>query len=55
VASAGLGSAVRDSAVGTYLAGAWAEPPGPVAFVHHLQFDLRAFDDDRTAVAVWAR
>lgn len=54
IASAGLGTPVRESAVGSYLAQAWAEPPGPVAFLHQLQFDLRAFDDDRTAVAVWA-
>jgi len=53
VASAGLGTPVRTSPVGTYLAQAWAEPPGPVAFLHHLQFDLRAYDDDRTAVVVW--
>lgn len=54
VASAGLGTPVRESPVGTYLAHAWAEPPGPVAYLHQLQFDLRAFDDDRTAVVVWA-
>lgn len=55
VASAGLGTPVRESPVGTYLAQAWTEAPGPVAFTHQLQFDLRAFDDDRTAVVVWAR
>ncbi len=55
VASAGVGTPVRESPVGTYLAQAWAQPPGPVAFLHHLQFDLRAYDEDRTAVVVWAR
>lgn len=55
IATAGLGTPARKSPIGTYLAQAWAEPPGPVAFLHHLQFDLRAFDDDRTAVVVWAR
>ncbi|MFI7675003.1 protein phosphatase 2C domain-containing protein [Actinophytocola sp. NPDC049390] len=55
VTSAGVGIPVRESPVGTYLAQAWARPPGPVAFLHHLQFDLRAFDEDRTAVVVWAR
>jgi protein phosphatase 2C-like protein len=55
VASAGVGTPVRESPVGTYLAHAWAQPPGPVAYLHHLQFDLRAFDEDRTAVVVWAR
>jgi hypothetical protein len=54
LASAGLGTPVRETAVGSYLAQAWAEPPGPVAYLHQLQFDLRAFDDDRTAVVVWA-
>lgn len=55
VASAGLGTPVRESPVGTYLAHAWAAPPGPVTFLHHLQFDLRAFDEDRAAAVVWAR
>lgn len=55
VASAGVGTPVRESPVGAYLAQAWAQPPGPVTFLHHLQFDLRACDEDRTAVAVWAR
>jgi hypothetical protein len=55
VATAGLGTPVRESPVGTYLAHAWAEPPGPLTYVHQLQFDLRAFDEDRTAVVVWAR
>ena len=55
LASAGLGTPVRETPVGTYLAQAWAEPPGPVTYLHQLQFDLRSFDDDRTAVVVWAR
>ena len=55
IASAGLGTPVRESAVGSYLAQAWQEPPGPVTYLHQLQFDLRAYDDDRTAVVVWAR
>jgi hypothetical protein len=55
VASAGLGTPVRESPVGAYLGQAWSEPPGPLAFLHQLQFDLRAFSDDRTAVVVWAR
>jgi protein phosphatase 2C-like protein len=55
LASAGLGSLVRDTPVGAHLARAWAQPPGPVTYLHQLQFDLRTFDDDRTAVVVWAR
>jgi hypothetical protein len=55
LASAGLGTPVRETPVGAYLAEAWAEPPGPVTYLHQLQFDLRAFDDDRTAVVLWAR
>lgn len=55
LASAGIGTPVRETPVGTYLAQAWAEPPGPVTYLHQLQFDLRSFDDDRTAVVVWAR
>jgi hypothetical protein len=55
VASDGLGVPVQDTQAGAYLAQAWAEPPGPVAYLHQLQFDLRSFDDDRTAVVVWAR
>jgi hypothetical protein len=54
LATSGLGSPVRDTPVGAYLAQAWAEPPGPVAYLHQLQFDLRNFDDDRTAVVIWA-
>ena len=47
-----LGS--RESPVGTYLAQAWGEPPGPVEFLQQLQFDLRGYDEDRTAVVIWA-
>lgn len=55
LASDGVGIPVQDTQAGVYLAQAWAEPPGPVAYLHQLQFDLRSFDDDRTAVVVWAR
>lgn len=54
LATGGLGTPVRETPVGAYLAQAWATPPGPVAYLHHLQFDLRSFDDDRTAVVIWA-
>jgi protein phosphatase 2C-like protein len=52
LATGWLGS--RESPVGAYLAEAWAEPPGPVAYLNQLQFDLRGFDEDRTAVVIWA-
>ena len=52
--TSGLGTPVGESPVGAYLAQAWVEPPGPVTYLHHLQFDLRSFEDDRTAVVVWA-
>ncbi len=55
LASDGIGIPVLETQAGAYLADAWAEPPGPVAYLHQLQFDLRSFDDDRTAVVVWAR
>jgi hypothetical protein len=54
LASDGVGVPVQVTQAGAYLAEAWAEPPGPVAYLHQLQFDLRSFDDDRTAVVVWA-
>jgi len=54
LATSGLGRPVRETTVGTYLAQSWVEPPGPVAYLHQLHFDLRGFDDDRTAVVVWA-
>ena len=54
LATGGLGAPVRDTPVGAYLAQAWAEPPGPVAYLHQLQFDLRSFDEDRTAAVIWA-
>lgn len=54
LATSGLGKPVTETPVGAYLGEAWAEPPGPVEFLHQLQFDLRSFDDDRTAVVVWA-
>lgn len=48
------GVPVTDGLASAHLARAWAEPPGPVAYLHQLQFDLPPFDDDRTAVVVWA-
>jgi hypothetical protein len=54
LATSGLGTPVPETPLGTYLAEAWAEPPGPVAYLHHLQFDLRGFEEDRTAVVMWA-
>ncbi|HEY0451300.1 protein phosphatase 2C domain-containing protein [Actinophytocola sp.] len=54
LASDGVGVPVQETEAGAYLAEAWSEPPGPVAYLHQLQFDLRTFDDDRTAVVVWA-
>jgi hypothetical protein len=54
LATSGLGRPVMETPVGTYLAESWAEPPGPVEYLHQLQFDLRSFDDDRSAVVVWA-
>jgi hypothetical protein len=54
LATSGLGAPVRETAVGTHLAQAWAEPPGPVAYLHQLHFDLPGFDEDRTAVVIWA-
>ncbi|MPZ80023.1 MAG: SpoIIE family protein phosphatase [Actinophytocola sp.] len=54
LASDGIGVPVQETEAGAYLATAWVEPPGPVAYLHQLQFDLRTFDDDRTAVVVWA-
>jgi hypothetical protein len=54
LATSGLGTPVRETPVGAYLAQAWVEPPGPVAYLHQLQFDLRNFEDDRTAVVMWA-
>ena len=54
LASDGIGVPLRETEAGTYLADAWAEPPGPVAFLHQLQFNLRSYDDDRTAAVIWA-
>lgn len=55
LATDGVGVPVAETEAGEYLARAWADPPGPLAFLHQLQFNLRSFDDDRTAVVVWAR
>lgn len=54
LATGGLGAPVRETPVGAYLAQAWSEPPGPGAYLHQLQFDLRSFDEDRTAAVIWA-
>jgi hypothetical protein len=54
LASDGIGVPLRETDAGAYLADAWAEPPGPVAFLHQLQFNLRSYDDDRTAAVVWS-
>lgn len=54
LATGWLGSSVRDTPVSTYLAQSWVEPPGPVGFLHQLQFDQRGYDEDRSAVVVWA-
>jgi hypothetical protein len=54
LASDGVGVPVRETEAGEYLARAWAEPPGPVTYLHQLQFNLKSFDDDRTAVGIWA-
>lgn len=54
LATSGLGTPLPETPLGAYLAEAWAEPPGPVAYLYHLQFDLRGFEDDRTAVVMWA-
>jgi len=53
LASDGVGVPLRETGAGDYLADEWAEPPGPVAFLHQLQFNLRSYDDDRTAAVVW--
>jgi hypothetical protein len=55
LATDGVGGPVLEAGAGDYLARAWAEPPGPVAYLHQLQFNLKSFDDDRTAVGIWAR
>jgi len=55
LASDGIGVPVQETEAGPYLAAAWAEPPGPVTYLHQLQFNLKSFDDDRTAVVIWAR
>jgi serine/threonine protein phosphatase PrpC len=50
----GVGIPLTVPEVGAYLAECWAEPPGPVEFLHALQFRARSFDDDRSAVVIWA-
>jgi hypothetical protein len=50
----GVGIPLTVPEIGGYLAESWAQPPGPVEFLHTLQFRARSFDDDRSAVVVWA-
>ena len=52
--SDGVGVPLTVPEIGGYVAESWAEPPGPVEFLHTLQFRARSFDDDRSAVVVWA-
>ncbi len=54
--SDGLGDPLGsgEGEVGRYLAPRWAAPPGPYEFARTLDFFRRAFDDDRTAVGIWA-
>jgi serine/threonine protein phosphatase PrpC len=40
--------------VGQLLGERWSEPPSPVDFFADLNFLRRSFDDDRTAVGIWA-
>ncbi|WP_424183594.1 protein phosphatase 2C domain-containing protein [Actinokineospora sp. G85] len=51
----GVGDPLGDGkgAVGRFLADAWRTPPHELAFVAHMGFHKRSFDDDRTVLAVW--
>lgn len=40
--------------VGIYLGEQWRRPPGPYEFASTLDFFRKTFDDDRTAVGIWA-
>ncbi|MFD8935458.1 protein phosphatase 2C domain-containing protein [Streptomyces sp. NPDC059578] len=44
-----------DPGMRDFLAGAWgsAEVPGPVDFLWQLQYRVKSYDDDRTAVCLW--
>jgi hypothetical protein len=50
----GVGIPLTVPEIATYLAECWSEPPGPVEFLHTMQFRAKSFDDDRSAVVIWA-
>lgn len=50
----GVGIPLTVPEIATYLAECWSEPPGPVEFLHAMQFRAKSFDDDRSAVVIWA-
>lgn len=52
----GLGDALGSGSgeVGEYFAVQWRRPPEPYMFAAQLDFLRRSFDDDRTAVGIWA-
>lgn len=52
--SDGVGIPLTVPEIATYLAECWSEPPGPVEFLHAMQFRAKSFDDDRSAVVIWA-
>ncbi|MEV6523117.1 protein phosphatase 2C domain-containing protein [Longispora sp. NPDC051575] len=54
LATDGLGNPLGFTEVSEYLADAWRTPPGPIEFLYQLQFRRRTFDDDRSAVVLWA-
>ncbi len=43
-----------DGCVGGHLGALWSTPPDPLTFAAQVGFARRTFDDDRTAVGVWA-
>jgi serine/threonine protein phosphatase PrpC len=50
----GVGIPLTVPEIASYLAECWSEPPGPVEFLHAMQFRAKSFDDDRSAVVIWA-
>ncbi|WP_412541786.1 protein phosphatase 2C domain-containing protein [Longispora sp. K20-0274] len=54
LATDGLGNPLGFAEVAEYLADAWRTPPGPIEFLYQLQFRRKTFDDDRSAVVLWA-
>src|SRR5262249_21051073 len=51
----GIGDAIAlNSEVNAYLAQRWAQPPPAAAFLNDVTFEIRAHQDDRTAVVVWS-